>query len=312
MKRIAFTGSMEMYPNVRLYPGEMLQGALGRLQRSYGLGFPQFNTRMMKVGSRSAAIRSALDFRGAIIWNRLWPDYQMKELLREHTLAPMFIWRRTFRTQAPRILTAGSGVSWAVRIPRGTESCFYKFCPQCWKEELERYGERHWDTLCQVPGVDLCLRHDAALQETSIRLDGHNVPYELGYVLPEHAVDSHELKIGTHSRLIAETVRELLLKAPPVSLTVGQWLYYLSWLAGSEQDTMAGQYRVLGSSRMQRLVRSVWGVNYGNDIGWDYPLGNLKDYHWWGWLKLLKIISPKKRLVNALRECARLVSSESE
>lgn len=300
-----------MYPGVRLYPGELIHGAIGRLCSCYGLKFRQFNTRLLNIGGRATRIRSALDFRAVQVWKLLWPELTMAELLREHTLAPMFIWRTTFRGQVPYLLKVGSGVTWEVRLPRGMEEARYKFCPLCWQEELERYGERHWDTLSQIPGVNVCHKHGTALWETNLRLDARNVPIDIGYVTPEAVAECQQLRIDEHSLLIVKSAQDLLRGVPSIGITIPQWLEYLCWLMKSERMPMVEQYRLLESARMHRLVKKAWGSDYEMDVGWEHPLANLKDFRWWGWMKLLRIISPQKKLVNALKECYRVIGMEN-
>lgn len=302
-----------MYPVVRLYPGELMQGALGRLQASYGIGFRQFNVELLGIGGKSKRIRSALDFKHVPIWRKFWPGLRTVDLLRQHTLAPLFIWRTTFKHQVPKAVVAGPGHSWQVRLPRGMNTAVYKFCPLCWSEELRIYGERHWTTLFQVPGVNICPRHGVPLHETLLRLDASNIPPEYGYITPAHVLESRPLKVDPHSLLIAKTAYDLLQRAPGNPITVAQWLQYLCWLLiKSEEVDMVEQYQLLQSAKMYQLIRKTWGNEYGETIGWNYPLANLKDYRWWGWMKLLLVISPQKKLVNALRECLWLNAKKSE
>ncbi|MBA3241239.1 MAG: TniQ family protein [Acidobacteria bacterium] len=43
-----------------------------------------------------------------------------------------------------------------------------RFCPGCATDDRERVGETYWHRLHQVPGVMVCHKHDALLQETDI------------------------------------------------------------------------------------------------------------------------------------------------
>ena len=44
---------------------------------------------------------------------------------------------------------------------------FLRFCPECAMEERTMYGECYWHRLHQVPGIEVCARHEVWLESTS-------------------------------------------------------------------------------------------------------------------------------------------------
>lgn len=53
------------------------------------------------------------------------------------------------------------------RQPRETH---LRFCPSCWKEDIEQYGEAYWRRGHQLPGVLVCHHHKAPLHRSAIML----------------------------------------------------------------------------------------------------------------------------------------------
>lgn len=49
-----------------------------------------------------------------------------------------------------------------------------RFCPACWKEEQNKYGEGYWHRLHQVPGVEVCPIHHILLQDSCVDLKKAN------------------------------------------------------------------------------------------------------------------------------------------
>jgi Tn7-like transposition protein D/TniQ len=57
----------------------------------------------------------------------------------------------------------------AIATPR-----YFRFCPQCNAEDLDRYGEIYWHRLHQITGVFICPEHSTPLQDSTISFQGLN------------------------------------------------------------------------------------------------------------------------------------------
>lgn len=51
---------------------------------------------------------------------------------------------------------------------------YFKFCPQCIKEDMKRYGELYWHRIHQVPGVLVCPKHKEFLHDSKAPVRGFN------------------------------------------------------------------------------------------------------------------------------------------
>lgn len=51
---------------------------------------------------------------------------------------------------------------------------YFKFCPQCVKEDMEKYGELYWHRVHQIPGVYVCPKHKISLHDSQVPVRGFN------------------------------------------------------------------------------------------------------------------------------------------
>lgn len=51
---------------------------------------------------------------------------------------------------------------------------YFKFCPQCIKEDMEKYGELYWHRVHQVPGILVCSKHKVILHDSQAPIRGFN------------------------------------------------------------------------------------------------------------------------------------------
>ncbi len=57
----------------------------------------------------------------------------------------------------------------AIAMPR-----YFRFCPECNVEDLDRYGELYWHRLHQISGVFICPKHSVFLQNSNVSFQGFN------------------------------------------------------------------------------------------------------------------------------------------
>ena len=47
---------------------------------------------------------------------------------------------------------------------------FLRYCPECVKEDFEKYGETYWHRLPQLPGIEYCPKHGQKIQDSTVCL----------------------------------------------------------------------------------------------------------------------------------------------
>lgn len=56
-----------------------------------------------------------------------------------------------------------------ISIPR-----YLKFCPECFKKDIEVHGEAYWHRIHQVQCVKVCPKHKTILQESNVNINSYN------------------------------------------------------------------------------------------------------------------------------------------
>lgn len=67
---------------------------------------------------------------------------------------------------------------------------YLRFCPECYAEEIRKYGESYWHRIHQTPGVLVCAKHNCQLIESNIS----TMSNRQGYYLPMGSTYLHSTK----------------------------------------------------------------------------------------------------------------------
>lgn len=51
---------------------------------------------------------------------------------------------------------------------------FLRFCPECYKEDIDKYGETYWHRIHQVAGLDYCISHKCRLLDSGVSVRNKN------------------------------------------------------------------------------------------------------------------------------------------
>ncbi|QIB27219.1 TnsD family Tn7-like transposition protein [Caloranaerobacter azorensis] len=51
---------------------------------------------------------------------------------------------------------------------------YFKFCPKCVEEDIQRYGETYWHRVHQIVGVLICPKHKTLLYDSKVPIKGFN------------------------------------------------------------------------------------------------------------------------------------------
>ena len=61
---------------------------------------------------------------------------------------------------------------------------YLRYCPECVREDIEKYGEAYWHRLPQLPGVKLCPKHGCSIKNSNVPFEEMRVRiYPASYVL---------------------------------------------------------------------------------------------------------------------------------
>lgn len=61
---------------------------------------------------------------------------------------------------------------------------YLRYCPECAREDIEKYGETYWHRLPQLPGVKFCPKHNCSIKNSSVSFERMRVRiYPASYAL---------------------------------------------------------------------------------------------------------------------------------
>ncbi|WP_230986962.1 TnsD family Tn7-like transposition protein [Cohnella fermenti] len=148
--------------------------------------------------------------------------------LDQHTFfpyyAPFLPQDRTIQLRALMKSSNGSGIHALVGITASTIDRLkqLRFCPSCYDEDIQRYGEPYWHRIHQLPGVFLCPEHQMILHEITEPLaDRHGLtmlPISRIMFRSVPIIESLPDKFIEHLLGIADDNRVLVQSSKPQSL----------------------------------------------------------------------------------------------
>lgn len=163
------------------YPDELLYSVIARFRVRAGILSPKMVIDELFKSRTAAAI---VDLPCNLIQlcsnlpigSNLSPDY----LIDKHTLFPLYK-PFAFQERARKVYNAMLG-SYGGNIHNlfGTMAstvkypAYLRFCPLCWKEEQNRYGEGYWHRLHQISGVEVCPLHQVLLSDSNVAISRYN------------------------------------------------------------------------------------------------------------------------------------------
>ena len=164
-----------------LYPGELLYSGIARYQIRSGNLSPKSNIEEL-FNSRTITATADLPCGLDNLVENL-PSYSSvtaNSLIQNHTLypfyAPFLPPKRVKRVKESmksekggNIHTTAGVIASSILTPQ-----YFRFCPDCLQEDLDKYGETYWHRLHQIQGVIFCPIHKGVLLNSQIPIQGFN------------------------------------------------------------------------------------------------------------------------------------------
>ena len=164
-----------------LYPGELLYSVIARYQIRTGNLSPKSNIEEL-FNSRTITATADLPCGLDNLVENL-PSYSSvtaNSLIQNHTLypfyAPFLPPKRVKRVKESMKSDRGGNIHTTAGI-MASAICtpkYFRFCPECLKQDFNDYGEAYWHRLHQIPGVLFCPIHEIPLQNSQILLQAMN------------------------------------------------------------------------------------------------------------------------------------------
>ncbi len=163
------------------YPDELLYSIIARYHIRSGNISPKITLQELFGSTTTIAtpdLPSSLKYLSTQL-QHLFPN-SVTDLIDRYTLYPFYrpflppqrdrLIQKSMRSSIGQNIHTRAGImASAIATPR-----YFRFCPQCNAEDLDRYGEIYWHRLHQITGVFICPEHSTLLQNSTISFQGLN------------------------------------------------------------------------------------------------------------------------------------------
>lgn len=162
------------------YPDEILYSVLARYHIRAGNTSPKV-TMMEVFGSKTATAIVDLPCNLQNLIHNMPPGVGLtpEEIMNDYTLLPFYAAflppDRVNKLKHSMCGNRGGDIYSRAGIMASSivQNRFLKFCPQCAKEDVLKYGEMYWHRFHQVPCI-ICPEHGVSLQDSKVLVSGFN------------------------------------------------------------------------------------------------------------------------------------------
>lgn len=163
-----------------IYPDELLYSQIARYHSRSG--YARYIYTVSDIYQNGKLVHPSVDFvnkytTDAMKW--ITRDDVWENIVFEHTMYPAYI---RFLPKQRRI-DAVNGIlscegNWKnlMCIPLLNEPRYIRYCPECAKEDREKYGETYWHRAHQIPRIRVCPQHKCFLENSEIPVSSKSSP----------------------------------------------------------------------------------------------------------------------------------------
>ncbi|MGG1689414.1 TnsD family transposase [Heyndrickxia ginsengihumi] len=255
------------------YPDELLYSVFARYHVRSGNFYLKHTTEDL-FGRRSASATAMLPAGIGSLVERLPKNTTLNEqfLIEKHTMFPLYtaflpgeranrIYEAMISNNGGEIYTK-SGLMASV-IPQNK---YFKYCPVCFREDLNQYGELYWHRLHQLPGHLICHKHGVWLEDSTVSIVQSNKHI---YVTPtlENCDLSKENIVINNKILYKEIIKEiefLLDRIPDKYYSFTHYSdFYRKHLIEKEYASINGYVH---QEKLQMAFREFYSDNFLQDL----------------------------------------------
>ncbi len=204
-----------------LFPDELLYSAFARYHQNSGNENHKETTKeLFGNSSVCASILFPSHISNLSLRMPLGSPYISKDFIQKYSIIPYFgpfiPTKRLLKIKKVMELGKSSPVNMLLGRTASTISPMQnlQYCPNCVKEDREKYGEAYWHRSHQVEGVYLCHMHDSTLLKSRVALSKQRNKHK--FVPLEHALSNSAIPINLpvgdlgHLQFIAKQTNILL------------------------------------------------------------------------------------------------------
>ncbi|QOW42818.1 transposase [Acinetobacter indicus] len=265
------------------YPDELIYSVIARYAIHNGILSPKYLTEEL-FNNRNLTptydLPSYIDKLASYL-----PDcYDALHLINHHTLLPIYqpFQPDTVMRYAVYVLQGEQYQSLHTKLGKNASRIksvnFFRFCPHCWQEQMEQYGEVYWKRSWQITGYEYCIKHESALFVSAVPCNGLDRRFYNAHL--NVLIDSSQLFINSQDLKrhleLAKIIEDLLIQSSHIAVQDVSILSNAYFNLLKDRSLLSGQKNI-NYEKVRQLVVDYWGESFLQ----YYQLGDLSSENCW-------------------------------
>ncbi|WP_180066550.1 TnsD family Tn7-like transposition protein [Acinetobacter sp. YH12129] len=265
------------------YPDELIYSVIARYAIHNGILSPKYLTEEL-FNNRNLTPTYDLPSHIGKLASYLPDCYDALYLINHHTLLPIYqpFQPDTVMRYAVHVLQGEQYQSLHTKLGKNASRIksvnFFRFCPHCWQEQMEQYGEVYWKRSWQITGYEYCIKHESALFVSSVPCNGLDRRFYNAHL--NVLIDSSQLFINSQDLKrhleLAKIIEDLLIQSSHNAVQDVSILSNAYFNLLKDRDLLSGQKNI-NYEKVRQLVVDYWGESFLQ----YYQLGDLSSENCW-------------------------------
>ena len=265
------------------YPDELIYSVIARYAVHNGILSPKYLTEEL-FNSRNLTPTYDLPSHLDRLAGYLPGHYDALILISQHTLLPIYqpFQPDTVMRYAVQALRNEQYQSLHTKLGKNASRIkavsFFRFCPHCWQEQMEQYGEVYWKRSWQITGYEYCTGHQQPLFISSIPCNGIDRKFYFAHLnaLKESSQLVFNPQDVNHHIELAGLIEELLAHSTPFNVQDFSTVSDAYFLILKDRELLSGRKNI-NYEKVRQLVIEYWGESFLQ----YYHLGDLLSENCW-------------------------------
>ena len=265
------------------YPDELIYSVIARYAIHNGILSPKYLTEEL-FNNRNLTPTYDLPSHLDRLASYLPDHYDALTLINQHTLLPIYqpFQPDTVMRYAVHVLQGEQYQSLHTKLGKNASRIksvnFFRFCPHCWQEQMEQYGEVYWKRSWQITGYEYCIKHESALFVSAVPCNGLDRRFYNAHL--NVLIDSSQLFINSQDLKrhleLAKIIEDLLIQSSHIAVQDVSILSNAYFNLLKDRGLLSGQKNI-NYEKVRQLVVDYWGESFLQ----YYQLGDLSSENCW-------------------------------
>ncbi|KRI39179.1 TnsD family Tn7-like transposition protein [Acinetobacter baumannii] len=250
------------------YPDELIYSVIARYAIHNGILSPKYLTEEL-FNNRNLTPTYDLPSHIGKLASYLPDCYDALYLINHHTLLPIYqpFQPDTVMRYAVHVLQGEQYQSLHTKLGKNASRIksvnFFRFCPHCWQEQMEQYGEVYWKRSWQITGYEYCIKHESALFVSSVPCNGLDRRFYNAHL--NVLIDSSQLFINSQDLKrhleLAKIIEDLLIQSSHIAVQDVSILSNAYFNLLKDGGLLSGQKNI-NYEKIRHLVLDYWGESF--------------------------------------------------